>query len=102
MNDQLSCLVPVMDGVEQNKLYPDTFEIPSNMDKANIRPGDFVKAGFATDVDTPTERMWVLVTEIAAGVIRGRLASEPVITKAKLDDPVAMEFRHVIEIKEAA
>lgn len=93
-------LIPVMDGVEQNRLYPDTFPIPTRMDKDRIKPGDFVKAGFLGEGNMSTERLWVLVTEVDAGTIRGTLANEPVMVSAKFGDLVEMEFRHIIEIQE--
>jgi uncharacterized protein YegJ (DUF2314 family) len=95
-------LIPVVDGVEQNKLHPDTFHIPSESEKCNVKPLDFVKAGFDTGEDEiVTERMWVVVASIKDGVIRGALANEPFMSrKGKLGDPVRMEFRHILAIEE--
>jgi hypothetical protein len=98
--NQLSWLIPVMDGVELNRKHPDTFTIPSETDKNRIKTGDFVKAGFSTGATIPTERMWVRVVEIDAGLIRGTLANTPAYVEAKHGDLVEMEFRHVLAIQE--
>ncbi len=65
-------------GVERHRLYPKTFDIPSDEDKAQIRPGDDVRLSFEMK-NAPGERMWVEVVRIKRRRIVGRLKSQPVI-----------------------
>jgi uncharacterized protein YegJ (DUF2314 family) len=97
--EQLSSwLKPTLDGVAQNRLYPDTFHIPSEEAKESVRPGDFVKGAFGGDEAQRTERMWVKVTEVHEGLIRGTLDNDPLFLPVKPGALVEMEFRHILAI----
>jgi len=97
-SDVLSWLKPTLNGVEQNRKYPDTFSIPSEEAKDGVRPGDFVKGAFGGDEVKRTERMWVKVTEVHEGLVRGTLANEPAFLKVRHGALVEMEFRHILAI----
>jgi uncharacterized protein YegJ (DUF2314 family) len=96
--DIRSWLKPTLDGVEQNRKYPDTFSIPSEEAKEGVRPGDYVKGAFGGDEVKHTERMWVKVTEVHEGLIRGTLDNDPAFLKVKRGALVEMEFRHILAI----
>lgn len=66
----------LINGVEQNRATPDTFQIPSPSEKALVGIGDHVKLGFRNpnkEDQVKAERMWVKVT----GQNVGTLANEP-------------------------
>lgn len=50
-------------GVEMNQQNPDTYHIPSELEKAAVKPGDNVKVGVAAIGRVSSEKFWVLVTE---------------------------------------
>ena len=85
-------------GVECNRLYPDTFDIPSDADKAAIEPGDLVKAMFEMN-DGWGERMWVDVVKVKRRRIVGTLRNEPIgIPRLGFGDKVKVKFDHIIDI----
>jgi hypothetical protein len=85
-------------GVERNRLYPDTFEIPSEEEKASLKPGMGAKLMFEMR-DGWGERMWVDVTEVRKRYIVGRLANQPVgIPRLSCGDTVKFKYQHVISI----
>lgn len=49
--------VQLVNGVERNREYPDSFEIPSEEEKDNVQIGDYVK------VSDGNERFWTVVEE---------------------------------------
>ena len=87
-------------GVEQNRRYPDTFDIPTLDDKAVIEPGDMVKAIF--EMRRPErwgERMWVEVVKVKRGHIMGHLHNQPVgIPRLDFGDKIKVRFDHIIDI----
>lgn len=87
-------------GVERHREHPDTFEIPSPVQKACIAPGDSVKAMFEMEDPEPwCERMWVDVVKVKRRHIVGRLRNEPVgIPRLGPGDKVKVKFDHVIDI----
>ncbi|WP_460271755.1 hypothetical protein [Bacillus sp. NEAU-Y102] len=58
----------LVDGEMQNKLTPETFEVPTKEEVKDIVVGDYVKAGFEEE-GKQTERMWVQVTSIHGSVL---------------------------------
>ncbi len=85
-------------GVERNRAYPDTFEIPSDEDKQLIQPGDLVKLLFELR-DGWGERMWVEVTEVRKRRIVGRLWNTPAgIPRLWPNDKIKFNRDHVIGI----
>lgn len=55
----------MINGVEMNRMFPDTFGIPTKLEKALIEPGMYVKVGISKPAEDGItgERFWVLVTE---------------------------------------
>ena len=82
---------PLTDGVAMNAAHPLTFEIPTDEEKADIKPGDFVKLGF---IGNMTERMWVEVTEPGKGLLN----NDPVVVDMECGDPVEYEPKNVLSI----
>lgn len=92
----------LLDGIEQNKLHPKTFEIPTEKTKKEIKPVDFVKLCFeklqkASSFNS--ERMWVKVISIKGEKLSGTIANDPVIfEELKYDDKIKFETKHIISI----
>lgn len=87
-------------GVKQNARYPDSFYIPDAAAKADLMPGDKVKAAFTCwSRDRWGERMWIDVTEIKGNRIIATLANDPVaIPGLTYGDRVKIKLDHVIDI----
>lgn len=97
-----SRVIGYTDGVAQNHAHPKTFPIPSELEKAHIKPGQYVKLGFrfsATSGAT-AERMWVKVTKWDGKIGRGELNNDPVHVAMKIGDIVKFESKHVLDILE--
>lgn len=97
---------------------PDTFELPDTDRLAGLRPGDQVRAQFrlATIADlardgrppydaqgrpvlvTHVERMWLIVTGVADGLVDGVLENQPFATHTRLtvNDRVQVPLSHLI------
>jgi Uncharacterized protein conserved in bacteria (DUF2314) len=85
-------------GVESNRRYPDSFQIPTDEQKRSIMPGDHVRLMFEMN-DGWCERMWVDVTAITRRKIVGRLVNSPVgIPRLYAGDEVTFSSGDVIEI----
>lgn len=87
----------LIDGVERNREAPDTFEIPSDEEKAAVKEGMFVKLGFVlSGVDGPSaERMWVKVT----GGNIGMLANDPVFAPMMYGCKVEFKPENILSIQ---
>ena len=77
-------------GVERNRQYPESFPIPSEVEKRDIQPGDFVKVMFEM-CDGWGERMWVKVTDVKKKRLVGELSNQP-IGIPRLDAGRQMKF----------
>jgi hypothetical protein len=87
-------------GVTQNRTYPDTFWIPDDEEKADIEPGDTVRAMFQMRADNWCERMWVTVTEVKGSKIIGTLSNQPIgIPRLEFGDKVKLHRDHIIDIQ---
>lgn len=104
----------LIDAVEMNRLYPETFFIPSDSDIATLKVGDCVKLFF---VPTPeanergvqfTERMWVEIIDADAArgdsfpiFFAGRLVNTPFAFDGVLnyDDFVAFSAWNITAIQ---
>lgn len=84
--------ITLIDGVAQHQRTPDTFWVPSDADKAAVKPGDHVKLGFTDGVHR--ERMWVKVTSPGIGLID----NDPAFLPIEYGDTVAFEPRHILNI----
>lgn len=87
-------------GVRMNRKHPDTFEIPTDEDKAAIKPGALVKLMFQHHDGEWIERMWVCVTKVGRFRMEGELFNEPFDYFAHLESGSKVKFRakHVIGI----
>lgn len=85
------------DGEQMNRDYPDTFEIPTEEDKAAIEPGDTVKAVFSlTDWG---EKMWLEVVKVKERHLVCRLTSHPLaIPRLSCGDSVKVKRKEVVDI----
>ena len=92
----------LINGIEQNALYPDTFEIPSVEEKSQIGVDSIVKLVFvANDL---IERMWVIVTKVitdpSGTQMVGLLDNDPISLESglKYGDEIKFTPDHVISI----
>ncbi len=89
-------------GIELNRLYPDTFEIPSPNEKSKLEVGNIVKLIFCEE--EKVERMWVVITEKTTQysnkvVFQGTLDNSPVgLVTIKSGDVVVFSDEHIIQI----
>jgi uncharacterized protein YegJ (DUF2314 family) len=93
-----------VDGVQMNKLHPDTFEIPDEVVRKNLKPGMMVKLIFKPrKKDGVEERMWVKVfRKRKDGVYEGVLDNEPLYelrSLLKVEDTVFFEPEHVVDVQ---
>lgn len=87
------------DGVQSNRRWPNTFEIPSDEEKDGVRPGDLVKATFRIRSGQWGERMWVEVARVHRGRVTGQLINAPVgIPRLEVGRKVRLKHKHIIEI----
>lgn len=91
------------DAEKRNHDHPETFHIPSQALRTNLKPGDIVKLIFLIEnslhEQPGAERMWVIVTESQSGRYRGRLDSYPVTIGAiQYGHELAFGPEHVIAI----
>lgn len=83
-------------GLELNLTSPDTFEIPDDETRAEVRPGDLVKLTWSVK-RLPGERMWVRVTERRGDRLVGTLCSWPVFTFLRPDETVQFNVDDIID-----
>lgn len=95
----------LIDGVERNRAYPDTFHIPAEEIRAGLVPGLLARLGFEYEGEVAEilggERMWVLVDDVLKdGSYRGRLRNDPIYDEGELAWDSVVEFRpeHVIGV----
>jgi hypothetical protein len=94
------------DGIERNAEYPDTFEIPTAEDIAELAPGDTVKLMFEAKGKRTYlkdgcvgERMWVKVTEVRGDKFVGELDNYPVVwNRLVAGDRIEFERKHIIDV----
>ncbi len=85
-------------GVERNREYPETFEIPDEEAKQTIEPGVVVKLLFEMR-DGWAERMWVEVVAVKRRHTLGTLTNQPIgIPRLDYGDRVKFKRDHIIEI----
>jgi hypothetical protein len=88
----------LLDGVDMHRRNPMTFWIPSDSQKAAVKPGDYVKLAFM-EGSHPTERMWVMVTKRQGDDFEGYLDNDPaLLTSIKWQDIVVFNSRHIINL----
>ncbi|MBX9660297.1 MAG: hypothetical protein K2X00_17195 [Nitrospiraceae bacterium] len=101
----------LVSGESRRAESPDSFWIPPRSERESLRPGDAAKLIFEIEtesegggVERDCERMWVVVSEIAAPYFIGRLTNNPVSVEGndnfylKMDVEVPFLPEHVIDI----
>jgi hypothetical protein len=85
-------------GLESHRKYPDTFEIPSDDDKAELRPGDTVRLTWSVKrYSAAGERMWVEITHRDGDQVVGRLRNWPVFVHLNPDEIVKFHIDDIID-----
>lgn len=85
-------------GVERHLMYPDTFWIPSAVERLAVGPGSSVKLSFEMK-DGWGERMWVEVTGVKRRHLVGRLSNQPIgIPRLLSGDTIKFTRDHIIDI----
>lgn len=97
----------LLDGEEQNKLHPESFEIPTAEERLNVKPDTFVKLCFripnAKKGKPSGERMWVKVlnTTPLGGEYEGALANNPFFVRGiKFGGRVQFSAKHILDIQQ--
>ena len=86
----------LIDGEKRNKKYPDTFKIPSEITKAAVEVGDYVKLGLEL-VDKTGERMWFKVVHRTLDTFTGVLDNHPVVIEdIECGDELLFETKHIL------
>jgi hypothetical protein len=86
-------------GLERNRMYPDSFWIPSGEEKGGLAPGDSVKALFQMNRDEWGERMWLTVIDVKRRHLICQLDCHPLlIPRLNCGDEVKVKREHVIDI----
>ena len=87
------------DGEERNREHPDTFEIPTRLERETLKPGDWAKLGFDFGPNEIVERMWVMVKSTdGMGGYMGRLDNEPLTDAIRCGATVVFGPEHVLSI----
>lgn len=91
------------DAAQRNRENPSTFYVPGDEDFSALKPGDFCKLIFEAkrNGEGPNaERMWVRVTSVNGGEIRGTLSNTPVFLDDELQhgDEIVFQRCHVADI----
>lgn len=83
-------------GVERNRQYPTSFEIPSDEDKEVLRPGDSAKLVWAVK-RLPGEKMWVRITKRDGDRFVGTLQNWPVFVHLNPGEVVKFHVDDIID-----
>lgn len=92
----------LLNGIELNTAHPNTFFIPSDEEKNELVPGDFVKIGVSFDsTSINTERFWLRVKTISTDGVKGIVDNDLVFTEMHgLDyqDEMSIKFENILSI----
>lgn len=83
-------------GLAMHRQYPDSFWVPSDEDKAQLRPGDGVKLLWSVK-KMPGERMWVTITRRDADNLVGVLDSWAVFAYIHPGEVVKFHIDDIID-----
>jgi len=83
-------------GLERHRESPDSFEVPSDEDKAVLRPGDLAKLMWHVK-RMPGERMWVWITHRDGDLLIGTLRNDPVFVFKGYGDTVKFHIDDIID-----
>jgi hypothetical protein len=96
--------ISFLNGEEENRLYPETFEIPSLNFRRNVPIGYYVKVALQKE-GTLTERFWAKITKSAVvdGNIRyeAEVNNELVFYDFKLGAKIGFGPEHILSYMEA-
>jgi len=67
-------MIQLVDAQQMAKTYPDTFEAPDQQELDRVKVGDSVKICINNK-----ERVWVEVTEIGGGQLKGKIDNCPIV-----------------------
>ncbi len=83
-----------------NAENPNTFYIPSKVERESLKVGDLVKLIFVfDDEESMPERMWVEILSKEGEKYKGRLDNDPYTTKViKYSDEVFFGSENIIQI----
>ena len=88
-------------GAERHHETPNTFQLPPQVERESLKPGDLAKLIFRiTDGDkVDVERMWVVVREVRPEFYVGVFDNDPFCTD-EIRSGMSVEFHsdHVIQI----
>lgn len=90
-------------GEDLHRESPETFWIPSRVERENLLPSELVKLIFriSTGTETHVERMWVIVKSRNAGGYVGTLDNDPYCTtELRCGHEVGFGPEHIIQIYE--
>ncbi len=94
----------LLDADAQHAATPDTFEIPSLLDRETLRPGDLAKLCFLgkePETGCEGERIWVEVTGTSPGGYTGTLANDPFYLPLGYGQQVEFTSANVLSIGRA-
>lgn len=90
-------------GEDLQQEFPETFYLPSRIEREALLPGELVKLIFriSTEKEVHVERMWVCVQSRTKDGYFGLLDNDPYCTK-ELQSGAKVDFRpeHIIQIYE--
>lgn len=91
--------VTLQNAVERNAEYPESFQIPTQEERAGVQPGAFAKCMF-TD-GKYTERMWIkVVRRNDDGTYAGELNNDPARLALKCGHALTFGPEHIIDLWE--
>lgn len=85
-------------GLESHRLWPESFWVPSDEEKAELRPGDMVKLQWSVQrYEASGERMWVYIDERDGERLIGRLKNCPMFVHLKPDQTIRFHLDDIID-----
>lgn len=92
----------LVDGVKRATFHPDTFAIPTAIERTGLRVDDFAKVGFEGTATKGGEKFWTQVVEVKDGpryVVR--IDNDLVYTAGhgiSYNDLIEVEPRHILSV----
>lgn len=88
----------VESGLERHRQYPESFEVPSDEEKARLIPGDRVKLMWHVKrMRASGERMWVTITERDGDRLVGTLDNWAMFVYLRPDETVKFHIDDIID-----
>ena len=85
-------------GLDHHRRWPESFQVPSDEEKAELRPGDLVKLQWSVKRYAASgERMWVEITGRDGDRFIGRLTSLPVFVHRDPGETVRFRVDDIID-----